>query len=300
LAKKTDELPELEIEPQPEPEPEIPPEIEIEGTPIGNLRNRIGIASFENRTFVPKADFVQIFQNDLVSRLQTACPDIQIITPNSSNSPSQLAKLPKMQNGRIDNFTLAKIGRDHGLNAVITGSLMDIRTTSELLGLPLFKDIYHFIRIMGRVEVYDIETGTKMLDQSFISKKELDEVEFDQIQNNRKIDITLFRDTLLALLEEMVDPVADIVNEQPWKGHVAALSGDKVTLSSGSNAGLASGNVFEIYEKTLIEGPEGHRYYIPGPKAGLIQITDVKPDKAEAVLISNEKVSVESSIRPRM
>ena len=86
---------------------------------------------------------------------------------------------------------------------------------------------------------------------------------------------------------------------QSWKGYVSEVSGDKITISSGSNMGVARDKVFEVFGNSMVVGMQGQRFFVPGPKAGEIMITGVSGDSAEAVAISGGAIRKGDTVRAK-
>ncbi len=89
------------------------------------------------------------------------------------------------------------------------------------------------------------------------------------------------------------------MKRQSWKGYVSSVSGDKISISSGRNTGIVPGNVFEVYGNNLLEGKDGQKFYIPGPKAGVIKITAVNKESSEAVIVTGDSVKIGYTIRAK-
>ena len=192
---------------------------------------------------------------------------------------------------------LATIGRQLGLNAIVTGSLDDIGLISETQGLIL-KDTLHSIQILVSVEVYDTETGTKILDENFNRKVEIEELDYDLMRSEEKLILPDLNETVTDLLAEMGERICWAIEEQPWNGFIASFAGGKVMLSAGDMSGLKPGDELEVFDNTrLLKGRDGQQFFVHGKKIGEIRIVAVEPDRSEAEVVSDNGIKAGSSVR---
>jgi hypothetical protein len=266
--------------------------------PAGDLKKKVGITFFENHTFGAVNNFEKIFHIKLAENIKEICSDILIIKPGDTGYPDQMTVLPKLASGRIDNLVLAKTGRKLGLNAIVTGSLIDISANKENRGILWFKDTYNFIRFQIVVEVYDTETGAKFFDDSFVHEIQVDAIDLDNLRTGNANEIPALNDALLNAVIPIGEKICDAVNSQPWKGYVISSFDDKIIISSGKRSGLILGDKLDVYDSgNIFEGKDSQEFFIPGPKIGEIKITALYPDKAEAALISGKNIKVGSTVK---
>ncbi|MFQ5486669.1 MAG: hypothetical protein ACE5DO_15245, partial [Desulfobacterales bacterium] len=263
-----------------------------------NLKKRVGIANFENRTDVKGKKFEKILQTNLSQTIQKKCPEIILEHPDNPKYRNILGTPPKIQTGRIDNFALSMTGRKLGFNAILTGMLLDISGTKEKRGILWFKRERSFLQIQFAVELYDVETGAKILDEVPIHQTEIDESDFQSINEWKNPPVSLINDQLANIATEMGKKVCNAVEKVPWSGYVSSVNGEKVVVSSGSNIGIKPGYIFEVSSiGKIIDGVNGHRFVMTGKKTGEIKIVSVYPERSEAVLLSGNDISVGSPIK---
>ena len=266
--------------------------------PAGDLKKKVGITFFENRTFLAVNNFEKIFHIKLVENIKETCQDILIIKPGDTGHPDQLVVVPKLASERIDNLVLAKTGRSLGLDAIVTGSLIDISGNKENKGILWFKKTYNFIRFQIVVEVYDTETGAKIFYDSFVHEIEVDELDLNKLKTGNTNKIPALTDALLNASVPIGAKICDAVNIQPWKGYVISSFDDKIIISSGKRSGLILGDKLEVYDSgNIFEGRDNQKFFIPGPKIGEIKITALYPDKAEASPVSGKNIKVGSVVK---
>ena len=262
-----------------------------------DLQRLAAVIGFENKSLYRSQDFTQLFRKGIPEYLNNECDDVTVANPDAGEDLKSFRELPLLPSGRVDNFALAIIGRELGLNAVVTGSLGDIGMLDELRGM-VWKDTHHLIQILVSVEVYDTETGTKILDESFSRKVEIEELDYELMQSEGKLMLPDLNETLGDLIEEMGEAICWAIEDQPWNGFIIAVDEDKIILSSGSRAGLEPGDELEVFDTSrIMEGRNGQRFFYHGQKIGEIRIVEVEPDKARAVIVSDKGIKTGSSVR---
>ena len=255
-----------------------------------DLQRITALLSFENRSLYQTEDFAQLFRAGIPEYLNTECDDVTALEPGVDEGFERIKALPRLPSGQVDNFALANIGRELGLNAIIIGSLDDIGMIDETEGFIL-KDTLHFIQILVSVEVYDTETGTKILDDSFQRKIQIDRLDYDLMRSEGKLRLPDLSETLKDMHGEMGEKICWAIEDHPWSGFITAFAENKVMLSAGSLSGLEPGDELEVFDNSrIIKGRDGQRFFFHGPKTGRIRIESVKPRTSEAVVISDEGI----------
>ncbi|MDI6688775.1 MAG: FlgT C-terminal domain-containing protein [Desulfobacterales bacterium] len=267
-------------------------------TAVDDMKKKIAIYFFANHTPCTDQNLEELFQKNLAETINEACPDTLLVKPGDSECPDFLNRPLSMEAGRFDNLALAKAGRRLGMNAIVTGAFIDIKVYKEKQGFLWMKDDRNFLRVIISCEVYDIETGAEILDESFDYEVEIDETEFASIKAEKIKDTTALKDALSHIAEVMGEKICDTVDILPWKGYIVSTVNDKIIISSGRRAGLSRGDMLEVYESgKIIQGKDGRRFFLPGLKTGEIKITEVYPDDAHAVLITGDAIKAGSSVR---
>jgi len=262
-----------------------------------DLQRMAAVIGFENKSLFRSQDFTLFFRKGIPEFLNNECDDVSVANSDDDENLSGFKELPMLPSGQVDNFALAIIGRELGLNAVVTGSLDDIGLLDELRGM-VWKDTHHLIQILVSVEIYDTETGAKILDQSFRRKIEIEELDYELMQSEGKMILPDLNETLSDLINEMGETICWAIEDQPWNGFIVAVEGDKIVLSAGSRVGLEPGDEFEAFDTSrIIDGRDGQRFFYHGKKTGEIRIVEVEPNKAEAVIVSDEGIKTGNSVR---
>ncbi|MHC4103314.1 MAG: hypothetical protein ACYSR9_00130, partial [Planctomycetota bacterium] len=113
----------------------------------GKLRKRIGIAPFEVKTTHVDRFAREMFQDYVLDSVLAECPGIVFLRPGAGEYPTILTRLPRLETGKVDNFQLALIGRQLGLNAVLVGTLTSVSTEERDWGFWIFKRIRYYVGV---------------------------------------------------------------------------------------------------------------------------------------------------------
>ncbi len=265
-----------------------------------DLIKRIALMEFENKSFISGDEFEEIFQKSLFAKFEKACAGISLIKPEETGNSILSGKLPKTGSGQTDGFKIAGAGRETGMNAIITGALIDISGVEEKRGFLLFERSKSFARIDMIINVYDSATGTKIHEEIIKHQIEIAEHEYDALMGKTPKCVLEFKDKITAALFLIGKSVCSIIKKQPWQGFVVSDKDGRLTISSGENSGLKAGMVFDAYDAgKIISGANGQKYFMPGQKSGTVRIADVFRDKAEAVVLTGSNIKAGSIIKIR-
>lgn len=263
-----------------------------------DLIRTIGMFNFENKSLHESWEFQKIFHKGLPDYINTTCQGVQVTDQGPGGLINIIKKPPRLETGITDNYTLAILGRNLGLNAVVTGSLEDIRILDELRGVWITKDTHHLVQIFIRVEVNDTSTATKLLDETFTRQIEIDDIEYQIIQESDKIELPQLNQTLNKLLTDVGDSICDTIKDQPWTGYITGIEDGKFMIPSGTRTGLKLGDILEVYDSSrIIEGVGGQRFFTPGLKIGEIQIITITENQTEAKLVEGDGIKAGSTVR---
>ena len=263
-----------------------------------SLHKYIGLVRFENWTYYKQDDIDKVFQKRLSEILLSACPDLVLAKPEDDTYPEFLTELPPRVAGQIDNLNLALLGRQYGLDAVVTAAVVNISAYEELRGLFWYRDTQSYMQIQFLVEVFDTETGAKLLNENHIQEVEIDEGDVEFIQNRKQVTLVQIPEAIKHVASILGEKTCDAISGQPWKSYIVSVKDKNITIASGAKAGLEIGMKLNAYDPgKIIKGIEGQQFFLPGPVIGEIQITQVHPDRAEATVIEDKGIQVGGPVR---
>ena len=265
-----------------------------------DLHKKIGFVRFVNQTPFPGRAFAKTFQQNLSGQFTEICTNLKQVGGNN-----MLNTLPVLDNGRVDNLTLASAGRQLGLNALVDGAVISVGAFQRSEGWFWFKSTHYYVQAQVAVDVYDIQTGAKLLYESLSREIEIDDYQQDAFQggsiNNAgavETNMGAVETALSELAEIAAEKICDRLAQVPWVGYVTAVTDSGVVLSAGGDIGLEDGQIFDILPTDRVyEGKDGQEYLVPGIPSGQIRIATVSPDRAEAVLVSGKMPVVGDAVR---
>ena len=262
------------------------------------LRKYIGLVRFENWSYYQRDDIEKVFQKQLSDILLSACPTLLLAKPEDDNYPDFLTELPPRVAGRVDNLNLALLGRQYGFDAIVTAAVMDISVYEEQRGIMWLRDSHSYMQIQFLVEIFDTETGAKLLNENYTHEIKIDESDFEFIRDRKPITIVQIPETIKYVASILGENACDAISGQPWKSFIISKDGGNIIISSGKNAGLEQGMTLNVYDTgNLIKGIEGERFFLPGAIKGEIRITYAHPDRAEAITIQDNGIQVGSPVK---
>jgi hypothetical protein len=268
--------------------------------PDSSLKKIIGVAVFENKTSFVDQKLEENFLNTLVESLNQSCSDLILEKPGDPEYPDFLTDLPKQTSGLIDNLSLSKAGKQFGLNAIITSALVNIGKNRQDRGFWWFKKTNHYFLVEVFVSVYDPITGAKILDETFAHQIETEEIEGEVSSTANLINTSELTSAFEQIAPEMGERLCDAVIMQQWQGSILSIAADKIVIPFGKSVGLVPGDIFYVYQnEDTIQGVEGQKFFIPGPKTGEIKIVTVHPDTSEAIQLTGENIVPGNTIVPK-
>ncbi len=263
-----------------------------------DMKKMVGLAPFKNPTRYTDPIQEMNFTETLVENVETQCPTVDVLYSGTVGSPEFLLNLPTQGQDKIDNLELAKMGRPFGLNAVLAIALTGIHSFEEEKGFWVFKDPHYFIRVQIKAEMFDTETGTKLIDEIIGRDIEVELFDIELLENQDRFDVFLLESAYEYFARTLAEKVCSVMADQPWKGYIVSVTGDKVILSSGVTSGLALEQVLEVFDSSeTIDGMAGRRFFKPGPKTGEIEIIAVYDNSAEAVIRTDNGIRVGNLVK---
>lgn len=262
------------------------------------LQKKVVIVPFANTTFISDQDLQPLFTNLFVDLLSAECSGILWVKPGDPDYPAAIEEVPRLASGRIDNLALAEMGRAMGANAFLMGNVVSVDAEEREKGFFIFRDTHYYESAQIGFQIYDTGTGAKLLDESVKETLEVDGAEFDAILARDLKAMYEIGETMGRIAASGAEKVCETLRKHPWQGYVVSVQEGKVTLSSGREIGMKTGDVLKVYRLgEVVEGKDGQRFIVPGTLAGKIEITDIGDGRAEAVPLDGAEVAAGYTVR---
>ncbi|MDM8535345.1 hypothetical protein QUF70_01175 [Desulfobacterales bacterium HSG17] len=247
--------------------------------------------------------FQKLFQMNLFDSIKDQCPDILLMFPGDDFYPKQLLDLSiqtsDQTSDQIDNFALAKIGRNLGLNAIILVKPLEIEAKEKEKGFWLLKDTHYFGIVQTEIEVYNTATGAKLLHESLDREAEISGTDFDSVKSGKIADIYELDEAAEEVAGQAGNLICEIIGKQAWQGYIISVKNNKITLSSGRESGLEPGEILDVFENRESIISKYGKFLVPGQKIGEIKITAVFLGKSEAVTLEGTEIKEGCLVRPK-
>jgi len=257
------------------------------------------LAIFENRSSFTKQKYLKTFYEKLALDINQNLKNAYLVSEESSdftiikNIPRNLSK------GTVDNQALAQMGREMGLNSIITGEIIEIKTFSAKKGFIGFRKIRPGFSWKVKLSIYDCETGFKTFFEDVEQKSFVDDKQFykQYLESNKS---TKFQLLIQRSFEQMALTCASMLtkslNKELWKSYIIRKTSDLFEIPCGSSSNIQVGNTFNVIEKLDNIVSEGQEYIIPGEIIGKVEVVEVFKDSCKAKKISGENIENSSCV----
>ena len=207
-----------------------------------DLRPTLALIGVECSLPTVQAGFAEHFRQALPGFLKKDCGETVI-----DAAAAGVKTPPRLPSGLLDGYALAAVGRQRGVNFFLIGTLVDVQVKDELKGFWLWKDDRYSIQTVVRLELVDCATGAKILDDTSRTETQIDSVKYEEIEQFKTIQFADLTSAIATLLRKGGKLVCTAMHSLPWQGFVVAAEPGRITLSSGSRAGLSVGKTLDVF-----------------------------------------------------
>ena len=268
--------------------------------PDTDLIKWIGVIPLDNQVITAKQDMGASIDKRYPEVLAAACPELHMVQRGDPGFPDMLQHLPKKITGITDTPALIKIGKELGLSAIVCSRFYPIAINLQDRGYFWFRKKREIAWVSASTEIYDVETGAKSLDETYTREFRLSDEQAEAIRKGDISSVPEIEKAVSEILQNLADAVCNTVIRQPWKGYITGISEDSFTISAGSNSGLKTGRVLQVFgQGQTIQGAERQTFQLPGKNIGSIRITDVTADQSKAVAVSGEKFQIGDVVKTK-
>lgn len=269
------------------------------GVPNDGMIRKVAVISVKNETVFKQLSLEETFQNTIVQYFSESCPSVRLLFPDNPGFPEPLKLIQSQPWETFDNLTIVKAGRQSGVNAIMTGKIVNLSTSSEDKGILWFRKTREKLQIQFYLEVMDMETGAKIFDARFIHEIDgLDPQEIQSFRDGQPIISTSVTREMDELGQDMARRMCRAILSQPWSGYIASVENQQVFLPFGKSSGIEKGKILDTFDTgEVIENFAGQQFVMPGKKIGKIRISRVEENFSTAEIISGENIRSGNSVK---
>lgn len=269
------------------------------GGPDQGIVRKVAVIPFENETIFKQLALETTFQNTMLQYISRSCQDIYLLFSDAPGFPEPFKAIKRRPAGDYDNLMLVQTGRQSGLNAILTGRIINLSLAKKDEGILWFRETKESLKIQLHVEVIEMETGSKVFDDRLIY--EINDVAPEDIQAYKDGQPTLFPSIIKdmdKLAEDMAEKICTGILSQPWTVYVASVSDNRAFLPFGKKSGIKKGDILDAYNTgEVVENFAGQHFFLPGKKIGKIKISQVDEDFSTGDIVSGENIMAGSPVK---
>ncbi len=205
---------------------------------------RVGVVNFKNETPSRVLGIGEAASDILGTILQKTGRFIVI----PQQDMEQILNQQRMgATGAINPDTAAKMGQILGLNAIVTGAITAYSEAEEGSDYLIAKTKKQIARVTVDYRIVDTTTGVQIMADSGAGIYEKKVTTALGMGAKASYDTDL-RDGARrdALTKAMVNMMKQLEN-QPWKGKIAKVTGNRVYINAGRKTGLKNGDRLDVY-----------------------------------------------------
>jgi hypothetical protein len=196
-------------------------------------------------------------------------------------------------------YTLSRLAREQGMNAVVSPLLMDIRVRTRDTGFWVFKDVAYSLQIQTAATLYDAITGTRLALGILTEEVDIDEDQAAIVRSGQEVVVDDLAEVVQEMGEELGARMGEAIKDSQWLTSVVALEDGACVLKAGNDVGIESGDRFAVLDGSgILTGLDGQRFIVPGLKIGEITVNRVTDQESSGAPESGELPPVGSILIP--
>jgi hypothetical protein len=269
------------------------------GGPDSTIVRKVALIPFKNETIFEKLTLEKVFEGLIVKYISESCSQVRLMVPGSSDFPDSLVAVALSTDS--DNLAMAEKGKESGLNAIITGGVLNLSLAQEDEGILWLRETKERLLVQFSLQVFDTETGAKIFDDRFIHEiKDMAPEEIQAFKTGQPALFASVTENLEKLAKDIAPNICNAIMSQPWTGYVASVENNRVYLSFGKTIGIKSDEVLEVHDNgQVVENLSGQRFLLPGKKIGEIRITQMEDKFSTGEIISGEKIQEGNPVKTK-
>lgn len=267
------------------------------GGPDSGIVRTLALVRFRNETIYEQLPMEKAFEDMVVKYLSESCSEIRLLVNDNPDFPEFLKGAPS--SSPFDHMTMIEKGREAGLNAILTGGILNLSLAQEDKGILWFRETKEKLNIQIILEAFDTETGAKIFDERFVYEvSDMVPEEIEAFRTGKPALFATVTENLDKIAREMAYKICNALMALPWTGYVASSDNNQTFLSFGNNIGIEPGDILEVYDSgKVVENVKGEKFIQPGTKIGEIRITQMEEKISIGEIISGGNIQAGNPVK---
>jgi len=251
------------------------------------VKKKVVLLGVFNRTNYSVDHYAQAMEKSLKTRLNNS--GRLLLTPSDnfnsigSNPGHGSVLIPKAQ--------------ELGLNAFIKGDISELEIRHKIKGIYGFRKEEPVLSIMVSLEMVDVETGTMLYQgQRKVGMNvsmEKESTVKDYLEHHKSLPDSLINDALKDLSRDIID----VMSDQPWKGFITAIRGNRIEFNAGKDIGLKPGMELNIWSTGhKMSNYAGQVFRMPGNIKGTASCEKVGESTTIAVVTKGKDIKIGNTL----
>jgi lipopolysaccharide export system protein LptA len=249
--------------------------------PAPTLSPTLLVIPFQNDSTHREENLTAGLNAALGGALDRSATELRLLLAEGRRFPEAFRSPPRNLAGEVDRFKVAQTGRSKGVNLVLTGR---IETVAQQAPLPRLFDTQHNRQrqwvLAVHAELIDTLTAQALFDARFVHRSEP-----AAPPSEARLPEHLAT-ALKAVAQAIADRVAQDAGNYRWCTYVLDNTPDRIRLAAGRLSGLAPGMHLQLRDSYVTIDTNRQRAFAAGRSTGVLRITAVEDDSAEARLVS--------------
>lgn len=267
----------------------------LAGSAMGQLKKRIAVFSFENRSKSGWSWYTGGSPGDGMADMLTT----ELVKSGKYTviERDQIAKIMQEQNmgmsGRVTEQSAAKVGKLLGVELAVMGAVTEFGaskggTGGRIKGIRLGVSKQK-ASVAIDVRIVNTNTGEILAAENVRKEKSKGGISVSTpkggFRNRTDFDRSLAGQATREAVESIMTLIEAQMQAVPWEGKVIMVRGSDIYIKPGSNAGVKVGDVFNVYSKgeALIDPDTGLSLGSAETQVGTLKITSMVPGGKAAV-----------------
>lgn len=265
------------------------------------LRKRVLVLPFSNQSGVGAADLAKYASDEMKSRI-SKLDEFILVSENEIQGFEQLYSVT----GEPNFPEINKKARDHGIVAVILGTVKDVAIQERGNNVGIFKTRYNTVKADVQVKIYDVLTQKVTLDKNSLSEVTEESTVVLGNRSPASTESSRAEGAVSQAIDQMIPSFLSEAKRIGWTGRIAKIDMHRYYINAGELSGVTRNQLLRVFggAEPVVDTESGLVIGMaPGRFKGFLKVVDFfGEDGAIAIVHSGagfqEKDRVEAYLPP--